>query len=118
MTSTIREALKPCPFCGGAVEVRQSHVRGESDWIQHLPKDGGACCALEFSGFSIEDDLVKAWNTRADQPSTESVVDLEAIARGINEMCNKKWNAYMLGKEESFELARAVLDAAGVPYVD
>ena len=53
------EALKPCPFCGGEVEIKYA---GPGDnWIRHK-KPG---CVVEFSEFNLDGDLAEAWNTRA-----------------------------------------------------
>lgn len=38
---------------------------------------------------------------------------VEAVARTINEKANKKYNAYQLGKHESFDLAADVLSVIG-----
>jgi hypothetical protein len=60
MTDDLIEQLRPCPFCGGEVEIVRSHVRDGSDWIRHK----GVECGLEFSSFNLDGDLATAWNTR------------------------------------------------------
>lgn len=59
------EQLKPCPFCGGEVEFRNSHVVGEGGHVQHT--DIGYMCPITLGALSIENDsfIVETWNRRA-----------------------------------------------------
>jgi Lar family restriction alleviation protein len=62
--------LKPCPFCGGEVEFKQSHVLGEGGYIRHVHKN----CGVAFAGaLSHEDnaELIASWNRRAPSLSPE-----------------------------------------------
>ena len=43
--------------------------------------------------------------------TTPSTDEREQLARIINKMANVRWNAHMLGKDESFEIADAILSA-------
>lgn len=61
----------------------------------------------------------KALASISHQPSahqSKQGVSLEKCARALNERANKKYNFYYVGKDESFDLAKTVLDAAGVAY--
>ena len=43
------------------------------------------------------------------------MTDLERVARAINEAANKRYNAYMISRDEALELARAALLAIREP---
>lgn len=59
---TDNEELKPCPFCGGRVEVRGSRTILDMFEIK--------CCSFEkciidrSAPFYEKDILIKTWNTR------------------------------------------------------
>jgi Lar family restriction alleviation protein len=69
MADPIREALEPCPFCGGT-RIRTTHIR-----------DGRACgcgdCGAELHAFhpDAEAKAIKLWNTRTLSLTTKAIDD-------------------------------------------
>jgi hypothetical protein len=64
----MNDELKPCPFCGGEMVLTHDHTTEDIDRIWHaVPQIN--CPISGASGFSIgNDQLVEAWNARADDP--------------------------------------------------
>lgn len=56
-----------------------------------------------FSIRHIFYDRLLEWRTQ--------MILIERVARAINEVSNKKFNAWMIDKDASFELARAAIEA-------
>lgn len=95
------EALLPCPFCGGAVEVVVDHTTERADWIRHKDRH----CGVEFSSFSLDEPLAVAWNRRA------------SISKGhdMNITINGKahwWSEPSITHEQICELAGKPLHAS------
>lgn len=76
------EELKPCPFCGGPVELERAHVRRdrfEGDrqfWgivCRNTFNHGGSCCMEQVPSASPE-AAIKRWNSR---PDIDRIADLE-----------------------------------------
>ena len=67
-------ALKPCPFCGGAVQFRKAlHISdGNTDAVIHAaPSD---CGLVEFSDGSTDESILAKWNASAAVlPSSEEL---------------------------------------------
>lgn len=65
--------LKPCPFCGCAVEVSKG-VGYHRDEIVHLP--GAPDCQMEFGRFYTGDSgsIAELWNARAPEPSVPGTI--------------------------------------------
>lgn len=73
------ETLKPCPFCGGEVELEEVI----DDYANHVTK---AYCCVEVEVLHDEHDMkkaIKAWNTRHTPEPTEA--EIERAAEAINE---------------------------------
>lgn len=88
------EKLKPCPFCGGEVEIYGGPETKEAYYIQ-------CDCGAFVSALSTDiNDLIKVWNTRSE--NTEIVVyckDCKEFARFKDHaMCmknaDKKFNVF------------------------
>jgi len=59
-------SLLPCPFCGSPVVLRNAHVVGEADYIDHDRSTPLVDCGLDaFSNFATDTDVSELWNTRA-----------------------------------------------------
>lgn len=79
------EQIKPCPFCGSKAEV--------CDGVETTPEEGAhfiqctspACAASSKLMWSNKEDcrplLIEAWNTRADEPSSED--DIRAVGEAL-----------------------------------
>lgn len=65
MTVHPKEAIPPCPFCGGPVEFRKSHVLGEGGHIQHTELGYSCPITLDSLAPEYDDFIVAAWNRRA-----------------------------------------------------
>ena len=79
--------LKPCPFCGGEVEIMKARVLNEADWIRHIGKPG---CTMSFDNFPDEGDVADLWNTRTPPPGyalikIEDAGRVERVAKAIYE---------------------------------
>ena len=58
MTDNVEKELKPCPFCGGEIEITEHEGISDDDI------DGySICCPCVFGG-EDKDAVIKAWNTR------------------------------------------------------
>lgn len=118
---SIKEALKPCPFCGGEPDIR---TRMDEDiWTHNIVKWTGVHCAECGIGFEwppgAEPDAAEQWNTRATfQPDGER---REAIARMIEPHSNlfvdptelASWNE-ALAKADLILASGLVQDEAGI----
>jgi len=65
------EELKPCPFCGDTPKIEgKTYIY----WIE--------CCHYDFNEFDTMEDIVRAWNTRAeDAPDKESDMDTSDLRK-------------------------------------
>jgi len=64
----MRDELKPCPFCGEAVEMNDYTDKPACAWVMiHRCKIIGPIRMESYSGEGIR----KAWNTRAQKERTE-----------------------------------------------
>ena len=54
-----REELKPCPFCGASLVIRNVQVNGQFESVGLHPRNR---CILAGKGYTS--DEFKAWNTR------------------------------------------------------
>lgn len=61
--------LKPCPFCGGEAEIERQYHGGYVVYCQNE----NCGCAI----FGNRDEVLKAWNTRADEPETYDDIQAE-----------------------------------------
>ena len=65
-----KEALKPCPFCGGCAEYYKRKNKGAAaDWcgdVQHWVGCTGDCGASTCH-HETKAEAIAAWNTRADE---------------------------------------------------
>lgn len=57
------ESLKPCPFCGGAATLQKS--KHKAPWFQVTCNEENNCHMAPLVEYPVEEDAVKAWNTRA-----------------------------------------------------
>lgn len=74
----MREALKPCPFCGGEAAYRADHT------TEHVDSISCRRCDFYMSDPGIVQGSVRAaWNRRAPLPDEEGMV--ERVARAICE---------------------------------
>jgi hypothetical protein len=67
--SDLREALKPCPFCGNQPRSRWFGATGEDDDSGYW----GLECCQAFSHEDTEEDSARVWNTRAALAQPEAV---------------------------------------------
>lgn len=70
-----RQELLPCPFCGGAAEMR-GHKAPEF-WVG-CPATG---CKATTEGFGSQERAARAWNTRANQLVLIGPDAVEVVAR-------------------------------------
>ena len=84
---------KPCPFCGGPVQLEESHrsrdyILGERRWwgvvCRNTTNLGGTCCIEQVPSASEEGALAR-WNRRTPdaQPLLERIKELEAQNRDV-----------------------------------
>jgi hypothetical protein len=67
-TSPSGEELKPCPFCGGAVELEQANSRGAHRWWGVVCRNTinlGGTCAIEQIPSASREAATERWNRRA-----------------------------------------------------
>lgn len=57
-------SLKPCPFCGGEVVLRKTHML---DDIYFFVMCLG--CNKATNAFPLDEEAIKAWNTRKEEPN-------------------------------------------------
>lgn len=75
--------LKPCPFCGAAVELEQT-IDGREWWgvICRNSKSYGGSCAIQQRPSGSKDAAINRWNTRAE---SEEIKELRAILQNIHD---------------------------------
>ncbi len=67
LDSDNHDPLKPCPFCGGEVDIQEQNSGTEYEYWDILCKTEG--CIMEFgfeetTNFPTIDEIVSAWNRR------------------------------------------------------
>lgn len=77
MTASIKGALKPCPFCGGAPRSKWHGAAGEDDDSGYW----GIDCCQAFAHADDEQSATRMWNTRATPASLSCGEARERIAR-------------------------------------
>lgn len=77
------EDLKPCPFCGGEMQLRQAlwPSDGDTDAIIHKAIQGGpdgACGMSYFSVGTMDEGITvsQAWNRRAPDPVPSVLIEV------------------------------------------
>lgn len=82
------EALKPCPFCGGQVELERatdtrSEIYGVRKWwgvvCRNTSNLGGTCCIQQIPSAS-EEAAIERWNRRAPQAVPDGWKLVPAVA--------------------------------------
>ena len=66
--------LKPCPFCGEEVELKEDRDYDTDRFIGYYVFNSDRCrdmskplcygCSIEETPFGSKEDTIKAWNTR------------------------------------------------------
>lgn len=109
--------LKPCPFCGGVVELKNT-IDGRSWWgvVCRNTENVGGTCAVEMRASSSKEAAVKRWNTRA--PAKVGGDDMEqAWLKWINDARFYDWHnaneCAQLHFAAGFDAAHAALSADG-----
>lgn len=59
------EQLKPCPFCGGKVELEQTLMRNGWGVVCRNTTNLGGTCAIEQVPSRTKEAATARWNTRA-----------------------------------------------------
>ena len=94
--------LKPCPFCGGAAELREEH---DNSWVSCSE------CQVSVEGFEFSEDASSAWNTRPDIPATdEKVKALREALQHLVDLDDMNTTAAM--EQEGIDKARAAIARA------
>ncbi len=107
-------ALKPCPFCGGAVQFRKAlHISdGNTDAVIHAaPSD---CGLVEFSDGSTDESILAKWNASAAVlPSSEELTpDQVAWLHERADETRRRWAEHSGCSEDSFVPLREALERA------
>lgn len=78
--------LKPCPFCGGEVELEEAQptrdLYGVRHWFGIVCRNTinlGGTCAIQIRPSASKEAAIKRWNTRA-QLSAQSVSAVQPVA--------------------------------------
>lgn len=83
MTDAAEVTLKPCPFCGSAMELIHDHTTEDIDRVRHVMPQID-CPINGASGFAVgNDQLVTAWNTRSTTAQQARIDELEALRHPI-----------------------------------
>lgn len=91
----VREALEPCPFCGGEANdtghIRYSKPLADTWWDDDTPiteaffvnciKCGAVSRGSIVPGYQTKAEAIAAWNTRFHPPAGDAVI--ERVARAI-----------------------------------
>lgn len=101
--------LKPCPFCGSH-EILEFGAQEDSAWAT---VECRGCRATTHAHRSLE-DAINQWNTRTNKPVS---VSLEKCANAAARAGNIFEDEAQVSPAD-WIIAKAVLDAAGVAYVD
>lgn len=73
MNNTLKNALKPCPFCGGEANVIEHRFHGlDSSYGLQCKK----CKAETYQFYESEEKAIEAWNRRAGEERRVSMSDL------------------------------------------
>jgi hypothetical protein len=81
--------LKPCPFCGGTVNLE--NPRGRPGWwgvVCRNTSNLGGSCALEIRPQASQEAAAERWNMRAPEDRLRAVL---ADAREFVEMSSPMW---------------------------
>jgi len=79
------QKLKPCPFCGGSVELE--HTVGDRSWwgvICRNTGNRGGTCAVQILPSASKEAAIERWNMRA--PVADSTMPIE---KALYELVNK-----------------------------
>jgi len=105
-----REALKPCPMCGGKADYNWDEVGPEATrhWYIHCaPDDSFKGCIAHDGRFATLREATKHWNTRAHQAQPEGEL-VKRVAMAILDKLVKMEVPLDMGKDIT-TLAKAAL---------
>lgn len=85
MGATEREALKPCPFCGGEATVSESQ---DGEWIAGC-RDEAGCNACPSTLAPTRDAAIAAWNRRAAAAPSGARAVLAATIDKLHELAEE-----------------------------
>lgn len=97
--------LLPCPFCGGAVQLRAAlwPSDGDVDGIIHAAVSD--CGLVEFSIGTADRAVIAAWNRRAERCPTRDVL-AKALRHSSLGLTQKTWT-HLPNTDRAVWLARA-----------
>lgn len=109
--NTLREALEPCPFCGGkAVFFKCTDSSSEDFGAEHIACDNKSCGVSTNLMWSSMDDckplLAEKWNRRAPRLEAAAAAEYERGRQDGMKQEHALWQMQRIGQE---------IEAAAVP---
>lgn len=103
--SNKQKKLKPCPFCGCSLYIKEVKMKISKGFLVY--HSGASDCPLDnyFSElYYLREEAIKIWNTRTPDPITERMVEAltDILEIGKRDLTNEKYDGYFEEAKKAF----------------